>query len=294
MRCSAEISDPLAWERERKKTEQLENEWNDSSFPLNNRPMLNSVLSGQLAPSNLTAYIVNEHTLSVTWDLPSNVNAIEKIFITVTELGRSSRTIQTQSFDNSIKKLDIQINANDPFSMNQRSLSLSFSVARAFSLGIHPNRTVHFAARAADRNGQNSSTIEYQLYVNMHSKSSWLRLVCFVLCRVSFFETKQRFPRKGWKTSACPAVNSVDRTAMSTLSLLMHAHTLRWVATIIIFDLCYTEKRDDRLTWKEEDEGHSKRSRLCRSIPDLIRWTSSREVPLLLCLFSQKSDHAHG
>lgn len=78
-------------------------------------------LSGQLAPSNLTAYIVNEHTLSVTWDLPSNVNAIEKIFITVIELGQTNRTIQTQSFDNSIKKLDIQINANDPFSMKPRS-----------------------------------------------------------------------------------------------------------------------------------------------------------------------------
>ncbi len=55
----------------------------------------------------------------MTWDLPSNVNAIDKIYITVTELGQINRTIQTQSFDNTIKKLDIQINANDPFSIYQ-------------------------------------------------------------------------------------------------------------------------------------------------------------------------------
>lgn len=71
---------------------------------------------GQLTPSNLTAYIVNSHTLSVTWDLPTNVNAIDKIYITVSELGQINRTIQSQSFDNTVKKLDIQINANDPFS----------------------------------------------------------------------------------------------------------------------------------------------------------------------------------
>ncbi|CAF4536677.1 unnamed protein product, partial [Rotaria socialis] len=102
----------------------------------------------QLTPSNLTAYVVNSHTLSVTWDLPSNVNAINKIYITVIELGRTNRTIQAQEFDNTIKKLDIQIDSNDPF-------------------GIHPNRTIHFSARCSDRNGQNSSIIEYQLYVNM-------------------------------------------------------------------------------------------------------------------------------
>jgi hypothetical protein len=72
---------------------------------------------GQLTPSNLTAYVVNSHTLSVTWDLPSNVHAIDKIYITVIELGQTNRTIQTQSFDNTIKKLDIQINANDLFSI---------------------------------------------------------------------------------------------------------------------------------------------------------------------------------
>jgi hypothetical protein len=71
---------------------------------------------GQLTPSNLTAYVVNAHTLSVTWDLPSNVNAIDKIYINVIEIGQKNRTIQSQSFDNTIKKLDIQINANDPFS----------------------------------------------------------------------------------------------------------------------------------------------------------------------------------
>lgn len=75
-------------------------------------------VSGQLTPSNLTAYVVNAHTLSVTWDLPSNVNAIDKIYITVIELGLKNRTIQIQSFDNTIKKFDIQINANDPFSIS--------------------------------------------------------------------------------------------------------------------------------------------------------------------------------
>ncbi|CAF0990930.1 unnamed protein product [Adineta steineri] len=104
----------------------------------------------QLTPSNLTAYIVNAHTLSVTWDLPANVNAIDKIYITIIELGKKNRTIQTQSFDNTIKKLDIQIDANDPFS-------------------VHPNRTLHFSARCSDRNGQNSSTIEYQFHVNMNN-----------------------------------------------------------------------------------------------------------------------------
>ncbi|CAF1146528.1 unnamed protein product [Rotaria sordida] len=106
----------------------------------------------QLTPSNLTAYVVNAHTLSVTWDLPSNINAIDKIYITVIELGQTNRTIQSQSFDNTIKKFDIQIDANDPF-------------------GIHPNRTVYFAARCSDRNGQNSSIIDYQLYVNILNPS---------------------------------------------------------------------------------------------------------------------------
>jgi len=61
----------------------------------------------------------------VTWDLPSNVNAIDKIYITVTELGQTNRTIQTQSFDNTIKKLDIQINANDPSSIYIKKIFLS-------------------------------------------------------------------------------------------------------------------------------------------------------------------------
>ena len=78
-------------------------------------------ISGQLSPSNLTAYVVNAHTLSVTWDLPSNVNAIDKIYITVTELDSVNRIVQSQSFDNTIKKMDIQINANDPFSKNKIS-----------------------------------------------------------------------------------------------------------------------------------------------------------------------------
>ncbi|CAF3445160.1 unnamed protein product [Rotaria socialis] len=104
--------------------------------------------SRHFSPSNLTAYIVNAHTLSVTWDLPSNVHDIDKVYITITELDQTNRTIQMQSLDNTIKKLDIQINDNDPYS-------------------IHPNTTVHFSARCINRNGQNSSTIEYQLYINM-------------------------------------------------------------------------------------------------------------------------------
>lgn len=56
-----------------------------------------------------------------------------------------------QSFDNTIKKLDIQINDNDPYS-------------------IHQNTTVHFSVVCSNRNGQNSSTIDYQLYINMLSK----------------------------------------------------------------------------------------------------------------------------
>ncbi|CAF1660602.1 unnamed protein product [Adineta ricciae] len=73
-------------------------------------------MSRQLIPSNLTAYVVNAHTLSLTWDLPSNVNAIDRVYIVATELGPKNRTIQSQSFDNSIKKLDFQINPNDPHS----------------------------------------------------------------------------------------------------------------------------------------------------------------------------------
>jgi hypothetical protein len=123
---------------------------------------------GQLTPSNLTAYIVNAYTLSVTWDLPSNVNSIDKIYVTVIELGQTNRTIQTQSFDNTIKKLDIQITANDPSST---SIYIFIYLNNYFIFeGIHPNRTVYFSARCSDRNGQNSSTIEYQLYVNMLSK----------------------------------------------------------------------------------------------------------------------------
>lgn len=71
---------------------------------------------GQLTPSNLTAYIVNSHTLSVTWDLPPNVNAIEKTYITAMELGSKNRTILSQSLDNTVKKLDIPIHAHNPSS----------------------------------------------------------------------------------------------------------------------------------------------------------------------------------
>ncbi|CAF3910060.1 unnamed protein product [Rotaria sp. Silwood2] len=108
--------------------------------------------SRNFSPSNLTAYVVNAHTLSVTWDLPSNVNDIDKIYITIIELNQINRTIQMQSFDNTIKKLDIQINDND-------------------SNSIHQNTTVHFFARCSNRNGQNSSIIEYQLYINMLNPS---------------------------------------------------------------------------------------------------------------------------
>jgi hypothetical protein len=106
---------------------------------------------GNISPSNLTAYIVNSHTLSVTWDLPSNVNDIDKIYITIIELSQTNRTIQMQSFDNTIKKLDIQINDNDSHS-------------------IHSNTTVQFSVQCSDRHGQNSSSIDYELYINMLSK----------------------------------------------------------------------------------------------------------------------------
>lgn len=56
-----------------------------------------------------------------------------------------------QSFDNTIKKLDIQINDNDPHS-------------------IHSNTTVYFFAQSSNRHGQNSSIIDYKLYINMLSK----------------------------------------------------------------------------------------------------------------------------
>ncbi len=104
-----------------------------------------------LAPSNLTAYVVNAHTLSVTWDLPSNVNDIDKVYITIIEFSQTNRTIQMQSFDNTIKKLDISINNNDPSS-------------------IHSNTTVYFFAQSSNRHGRNSSIIDYQLYINMLSK----------------------------------------------------------------------------------------------------------------------------
>jgi hypothetical protein len=45
-------------------------------------------------------------------------------------------------------------------------------------VGIHPNRTVLFSARCSDRNGQNSSTIEYEFYVNMYSKFSLFYSMC--------------------------------------------------------------------------------------------------------------------
>ena len=104
------------------------------------------------SPTNLTAYVVNAHTLSVTWDLPLNINKVNKVYLTVTELSHTNRTIQMQSFDNTIKKLEIAINDNDPYS-------------------IHRNTTVHFAALCSNRHGQNSSIIDYQLYINVLSKS---------------------------------------------------------------------------------------------------------------------------
>ena len=106
------------------------------------------------SPTNLTAYVVDAHTLSVTWDLPSNVNKINKVYLTITELSQTNRTIQMQSLDNTIKKLEIEINDNDPYS-------------------IHRNTTVHFAALCSNRHGQNSSITDYQLYINMLSKFSF-------------------------------------------------------------------------------------------------------------------------
>lgn len=103
------------------------------------------------SPSNLTAYVVNGNTLSVTWDLPTNVNDIDKIYITIIELSQTNRTIQTQSFDNTIKKLDLSINNNDLSS-------------------IHTNTTVYFSLQSSNRHGLNSSIIDYQLYINILSK----------------------------------------------------------------------------------------------------------------------------
>lgn len=105
------------------------------------------------SPSNLTAYVVNANTLSVTWDLPTNVNDIDKIYITIIELSQTNRTIQIQSFDNTIKKLDLSINDND-------------------SSSIHSNTTVYFSLQSSNRHGQNSSIIDYQLYINILSKFS--------------------------------------------------------------------------------------------------------------------------
>ena len=104
-----------------------------------------------VSPSNLTAYVVNSHTLSVTWDLPSNVNDIDKIYVTITELGQTNRTIQSQSFDKTIKKLDVPIDNNDPHS-------------------IHSNTTVQFSLLCLNRHGENSSAIVDELYINMLSK----------------------------------------------------------------------------------------------------------------------------
>ena len=104
-------------------------------------------LLGQLTPSNLTAYVVNAHTLSVSWDLPSNVNSIDRIYLTVKEMESNNRTIQSQSFDNTIKKLDLQINGNDPYSRNSffsfieqmefHSCQVYIQIERYFSLLEH-------------------------------------------------------------------------------------------------------------------------------------------------------------
>lgn len=104
-----------------------------------------------LSLSNLTAYVVNEQTLSVTWDLPLNVHEIEKIYLTIIEINQVNRTIQNQVFDNTIKKLDLAINDHHPTS-------------------IHSNTTIYFLAQLSDRHGRNSSIIDYQLYINMLSK----------------------------------------------------------------------------------------------------------------------------
>ena len=56
------------------------------------------------SPTDLEAYVVDANTLSVTWDLPGDLHNIDKVYITVTELGETNRTIQTQSFDKTIKK----------------------------------------------------------------------------------------------------------------------------------------------------------------------------------------------
>lgn len=116
-----------------------------------------------LSPSNLTAYVVNAHTLSLTWDLPSNTNEINRIFITVIELGSINRTIQMQSFDSTIKKIDLPINNHD-------------------SASIHTNRTIYFAAQTSNRHGQNSSLIDTQLFINTISKS----------CQISCVNTTNR------------------------------------------------------------------------------------------------------
>jgi hypothetical protein len=81
------------------------------------------------------------------------MNDIDRLFLSITELGPINRTIQTQSLDKTIKKLDIRINPHD-------------------SLSVHPNTTVHFSALSMNRDGQNSSSIQYQLYVNILSKFS--------------------------------------------------------------------------------------------------------------------------
>ena len=104
------------------------------------------------APRNLTAYIVNANTLSVTWDLPLNIiNDIDKVFITIIELSQTNRTIQMQIFDNTIKKLDVEINDN-----NLQS--------------IHRNTTILISAQCTNRYRQNSTMVYYQLYINMLSK----------------------------------------------------------------------------------------------------------------------------
>lgn len=100
---------------------------------------------------NLTAYIVDGGTLSVTWDVPADVHDIDRVYITVTELADSNRTIQQQALDGTIKKLDLPINGNDAQS-------------------IQPNSTVHFAALYSDRNGQNSSAADYELHINTWSE----------------------------------------------------------------------------------------------------------------------------
>lgn len=87
----------------------------------------------------------------MTWDLPSNQEDIEKIYVAVDELLPKNRTLLMQILDKTIKKLDIPIDITEPSS-------------------VRPNSTVKFDILALNRYGQNSTSISYQLHVNIFSK----------------------------------------------------------------------------------------------------------------------------